>query len=968
MPEQRRNSVKPTAVCLVLAFSATAFAGGRGIPIQPDAQGTFEYADSFDTPNFLKEAFPGNLGVDSWQKGAITNSGPNRHRTLTYRFYGDRVIKGIHVRVDQRANGRHLGGRNYLYLSTNGLDWTRVGSTHDQKADRNGWQAAPLTVPQKHKADFTGKTELWVRAVLDNSSGLKTNTSNRLERLEVRLEVGPKALAAADPQAKKRQVWGRLRRQTGWRDITLDCEDPVDRRPPHYYEDCDGWLLKRGDNPVLSPDEAEGFPVQRAYTGSAKRSALSLAAFVRMGNVAGPLMAQVTVRGNKDSSRRMNVLWDGKLLQTSDTADYFESYKVFFLEIPGPHKAGIHEFRIAGGDCNPILVRRIILTGDRSLTWVEKPRLSGGSLEVLNAYYMPDPSPPADSQAVEGRHRKQDVGLIFPGMQRLYEEHADFGGLRVVARNNGDVPVRIRRMLLNGKPIEAHYVDFARSAWDARGVIWYRIRPRLLQPGQCGQIYLRFRRRPVGEFAGLTINSENADPVKLRIPYKDPGLAMDYVTTGKSMRNLYVYVRRTPGTQAGAPASLSVDGKRLSNVDVYGPDFPGNIALLVAKLPGPFAPSEYHVVAVTTDTGQTIAAQFRVLPFIFPRSSIHVPPGLCKPMHMNLAMWHEQSLETCLKHDLTTTSKKVLDVHPRVAYVMGPDEPDAKDNRGGGYDRGLGYTARKLAQSGWHELVVRYAPRAATWIIMNGTTRPLNWAVYGQLADVSCFDPYPVTYYGADHAYVRESLLTARQCGAPNRMFACLEAYGWRSGQGVPKGARGPVPAEYRQNVVQAIGAGTKGITSWTYAACAGGWQINEPAAGEIAKLNALIKNIESDLLLGTPIDLASSDAGLVPTGRVGEEKWPKDRVWVSSLLCGPDTIVVAAVNHIPASKPNPPNIEPARNVAITIRLPDFLRKVGAWEATENGLVPVRLTLGKGKAVLKLDSIESGRVFVLRRQ
>jgi len=339
---------------------------------------------------------------------------------------------------------------------------------------------------------------------------------------------------------------------------------------------------------------------------------------------------------------------------------------------------------------------------------------------------------------------------------------------------------------------------------------------------------------------------------------------------------------------------------------------------------------------------------------------------------MNMQMWHMEPLESCRKFDIyTTTCSGTLAsrYHERVAYVLGPDEPDAKDNRGGGAHRqGLGYHARELADSGWQEKLIRLVPHVASWIIMNGTTRPLNWSVYGQFADISCFDPYPVMYYGCDHAYVRESLSVARLSGAPSRMFGCMEAAGWAPSLGIPKGARGPTPEEYRQNIVQAIGSGMKGLTSWVYHADGGGWDRNEPCRKEIAKLNALIEHIEDDLLLGTPVNWAVSDAGKVPTGVVGEELWPKERVWVGGLLCGPDTIVLAAANHIPARKPKPPEIDPAKDVTITLTLPPYLRDVTAFEADHDGVKPFNAcTVKDGKAVLKCESIASGRVFVLRR-
>ncbi len=252
------------------------------------------------------------------------------------------------------------------------------------------------------------------------------------------------------------------------------------------------------------------------------------------------------------------------------------------------------------------------------------------------------------------------------------------------------------------------------------------------------------------------------------------------------------------------------------------------------------------------------------------------------------------------------------------------------------------------------------------WRSPSSTVRPLNWAVYGQFGDLNGFDPYPVTYYGADHAYVRESLSFVRQCGAPTPLYAILECYGWSKGQGVPSKARGPLPEEYRQNIVQSIGAGMKGLSSWVYSAGAGGWQLNDAFAQEITKMNQLIEHIEGDLLLGVPVDLVTCDVDDVPTGTVDNERWPKPRVWAGSLLCGPDTVVIAVVNHIPASRPEPPEIDPTQNVRIECRLPDFMGGAVVTEVTEDGLQPFPCSQEEKTVILKLDSIRSGRVFRLR--
>lgn len=944
---------------------ATAAAAEGGIRVIPDASGAFHYADDFQTPRFLDDAFLDGLKPDAWQKGALTHSGPDRNRSLTYRFYGEHRLTEIAVQVDQQANGPNLGGTNALYVSPNGLDWTLVATSARQQPDANGLQGQPLTLPAEEAKRFIGRTEVWVRLTLDNYSGLKTNTSNWVTGLRVDLRLGEKATAAADPQASLLQEWGRMRRQAGWRSIALDWADPVATRPPHYYEDVDGWLYpaRRPGSPVA--DEAKGFPVQRALRHG-RRSPLSLSVFVRT-RTGGRCLARLVLRCTRDSARKVRVAWNGKSVAMLDAGHYFGADRAFAVRIPGTVKAGVHELRITPLDSGALLVRQISVAGPADLAWAPKPALPpAGALQVLSATYLPDAAPPPASQAVEGRQKVDEGVLIHEGLQRLYQEHASFGALRVCVRNPGQTPVRIGHPLrLNGKPIEASYVDFTRSEWDAPGVVWYRVRPRLLPPGGCAEVYVRFRRRSVGASARLEIPLENGPALTVTIPYQAPPFTIDYVTTGASPDTLYVYVRHRAG--AGRPAKVALDGVTLSQARLYHVVGPDDLTLAVARLTRPLRVGSYHVVSVAGSSGRQVAAQFRVLPFVFPRSSIHIPPEKCRELNMNLAMWYPQSLDTCRQHGVSSTTTDVFDLHEKVAYILGPDEPDAHDNRGNGYDRGLGANARELCQSGWQELIERNPHAPASWIIMNGTIRPLNWWVYGQLADIACFDPYPINCYGGDHAYVRESLSVARQAGAPRRLYACLETYGWDQPEGLGAMGRGPLPDEYRQNVVQALGVGAKGLTSWVYVASAAGWEKRPDFAREVAALNALIGHIEAELLIGTPVDLARSNAGTVPTGSVGAEHWPKERVWVGSLLCGPDALVVAAANHIPASKPEPV-IEPARDVTLTVRLPAFLPRVTAFEVTEEGLRPFPCTVQAGQATLRVDAIQSGRIFVLRRQ
>ena len=612
------------------------------------------------------------------------------------------------------------------------------------------------------------------------------------------------------------------------------------------------------------------------------------------------------------------------------------------------------------------------------------------SLQVLDAYYMPDPKPPADSNTVEGELKPRKVGKIFAPVQRLYQEYADFGGARVVLRNTTDEPVEIHAVELNGKPVEAHYVDFLDGKWDDRGVVWYRIRPRTVEPGRCAQVYIRFRRHPAGDRAVVTVHLEGGESVETAIAYKDPGLQVEYVMADESRDTLYIYARRRNGAPGGKLAGVSLDGQPLQNATIYGRTFPGGVALAVAKLAQPLTVGDFHVASVETDAGQTSAAQFRVLPFFFMRTSWNwgaESPQQVRDLHMNTIFKSgDISLEKCEEYGLYADSGR----HERHRFEYFFDEPDAKDqveeffekygkwqdgpadDTGRAWAVGLGRHARERVSSGRFERLERELPHAASYLITNGTTRPLNMAVYGQLTDIASTDPYPVNFFGADHSMVREQYALMWQNSRPAVMHACMEAY--REGSISPRRTTGP---EYRQNTIQAIGAGAKGIHSWVAQAGIGGWMGKQLLKQAVIDINALTEHIEDDLILGVPIDIVANDSGLTQAGSFwylepGEYKidkpWMKEKVWTGALLCGPDTIVITAANHIPASREAPANIPAAENVTVTVTLPDFLPSVTAYEATAAGQTEIPVTITAGRAVFKIDAIESGRVFVLRRR
>jgi hypothetical protein len=169
---------------------------------------------------------------------------------------------------------------------------------------------------------------------LYNGSGLKTGRSNSIHGIQVKASLGGKPSEVRDPQTARRASWNKLRNTSGWKTVEIDSSDPSAKRAPHYYEDSDGLLCGMKESPNLNPDESAGFLIQRGYHDNVKLP-LSLAAFVRFDAAGTPVLASVGVRSDQESSRRMKVLWDGKVVGEFDVASYFEKDHTCTVEVPG---------------------------------------------------------------------------------------------------------------------------------------------------------------------------------------------------------------------------------------------------------------------------------------------------------------------------------------------------------------------------------------------------------------------------------------------------------------------------------------------------------------------------------------------------------------------------------------------------------------------------------------------------------
>ena len=100
------------------------------------------------------------------------------------------------------------------------------------------------------------------------------------------------------------------------------------------------------------------------------------------------------------------------------------------------------------------------------------PVLGGGEVELLSAYYMPDPEPPQNSNQVEGDLKPRQNGVIFKPPKTLYENYDEFGGARVVLRNNTNFPVKMDRAIWRRSPKSSAWTPILSNGCSSAAARW----------------------------------------------------------------------------------------------------------------------------------------------------------------------------------------------------------------------------------------------------------------------------------------------------------------------------------------------------------------------------------------------------------------------------------------------------------------------------------------------------------------
>lgn len=548
-----------------------------------------------------------------------------------------------------------------------------------------------------------------------------------------------------------------------------------------------------------------------------------------------------------------------------------------------------------------------------------------------------------------------------PGIEHWYETSYRAAGLvRAWLKNNGSEPLTAESLKLSGQEYPA------RQEIRGQEVVWWRLRPDPLPPGQVGQVEIRLRKAPGGGSQAAVVLSGGAVPIPvLPEPQRLRLERIAFTATGE----MVLWCSVAPGLQA--KPELWVDGAKAAedSVRVLGP-WQGVLGL-VYHPPAPFEYGSFHSVLVRNGDQVLDGAVIRARDDFYPLGTYgYVTPreyaanGL--NMYVSFGRLGRGALDSLAAYGLfgitpmagggfdRAPDRETLG-HPAIwAYYL-HDEPDCGD-----------YTMEKLP----HELRIgtlgmemcareRNAytaePRKLTYLVIDQTYKPANWFVYGPIADVCAVDHYPPPGKQKDIV----STIEATRMGCGPQMLVFIFSAWWpepkQPKEGQPRG-RMWYADEERLNIAWAVACGAQGLVCYIHCTEPIGDSIFH-GAGEFPDVWHAIGQMYREVGLVGPV-LACA--------------WPIDGIVTAPegifarALIGPEAAVVVAINEAGCQSTDDDFMcRPAKDVKLTVELPPWLSGVGAASVGEGRFEALAARASEGKIELTIPEIATAHVILL---
>ena len=552
--------------------------------------------------------------------------------------------------------------------------------------------------------------------------------------------------------------------------------------------------------------------------------------------------------------------------------------------------------------------------------------------------------------------------------------------LHAFVRNTSETEVHLKQLWFNGQRVE----DVTTNPDYAGAVIWHRMNPETLGPGEYGMVYVRLRHDPK-EPIELGIETDTGERVSARFEEADrDGIRFGYVGFSSGIDRIYAYVENWTD-EVQQVEKVWVDGEdvtaRCTLVNAsFKRDEP---ALIEIPLSSAWEYGSHHVIKAATGSRLVAMSQVRA------RDAFFYIGRWCgggnyqkfSAKFFNTALGHPTEVANpeseasrygfrVLGHveDEAGILQTAANTPPGRSLYNGPDEPDARDARPSSTIEWMDRTGINAMQEcePVMRLQRRLDPHHDTIFVMDRTYAPMNWLHYGEMADIAMNDCYvPSKAFSIYMDCVPNQVHAVMDAVAPRPLHMILWAI-MNTGQPVH---RSPTPEENEMSVHYALAEGAKGLyyfAEWAvYPGMAeGGYYVPTSRTfmlwKNIGRMNCEAMRLSPLLTIGHPFQIAKSDS-------------PK--LYVRSLLCGKDNFVVIMVNrnhriHGNVRSSFPAMVFPVKDATVEIKPPSWFKTKTAVQVGWDGAWPVALTGSQtaGGYELKIDELQTAMVVVLSQE
>ncbi len=553
---------------------------------------------------------------------------------------------------------------------------------------------------------------------------------------------------------------------------------------------------------------------------------------------------------------------------------------------------------------------------------------------------------PILAATVDSAYYAPDRGVLYkwfegaPGIQQFVEkDYRAAGYLCLYVRNGGTEPISPTNFTWNGTAL-----DDLRARHE---VIWWRLLPRPLAPGMVGEVMVRLR-NPLTEAGTLAVSFDDGTSVSARIDPDPHPLKIATIGFSDSRDRVFLVAESLDGAERQL-ARVLLDGRDVTaKCRLLAPGFIGGCSPVSLYLLEPLALGSYHTYTVVTSDGGRASACVRTLDAFVPLGSYgystledYARNG-CNS-YANFARSGEGLLDGMARLGMRGVSMigdapvEPYEVkHPGLYahYLM--DEPDCGDYFQATelpHPLRIGFLAPEIERRA--QTVREGNPTRPSFLTIDLTYKPANYYIYGPIADILNPDCYPLSI-GADATMVREVVETAVLAAGPRPVTFTF--------QGVMEGPRDPekfaqkrfprpnFALEQRVMLYYAIGAGARGL--FNYIHCTENSPTNWSRGtgefpdiwNEIGQVYRELEHVSPLLALAHPTKLATSST---------------DKLWLRTLLCGEEAVLVAWVNDSYQQNRLGVRYQPLQDVRI--KLPDlpWLRNWKAHTVGPEGFAPL---------------------------